>query len=35
VAITAPPRDWAHDPWRGSREPRVLVHWYPKLPPPQ
>ena len=33
VAVVAAPLDWAHDPWRGSKEPRVEPHRPPKRAP--
>jgi hypothetical protein len=33
--VTVPSMDEVHDPWRGSKDARVQVHWVPqqKLPP--
>jgi len=30
VAVTLPPLDVPHDPWSGSRDPRIQAHWFPK-----
>jgi hypothetical protein len=36
VGVTVPPPDDIDiDPWAGSKDPRVAVHWFVSKPPPQ